>query len=82
MCDFLSAVARSLQEEGLKVQPVVAGSIPTRQIISLSEEEDVDMIMITSRGRGGLDFLMMGSVAERVVQSTQLPVIITPVNNH
>ena len=82
MSDFLEAVAESLTEEGLTVHPVVTGSIPTRAIVSYSEEEDVDLIMITSRGRGGLNLLMMGSVAERIVQNTQLPVLITPVNGH
>lgn len=81
MCKFLSAVAGSLGEEGLNVRAIVTGSIPTQTITSVSEEEEVDLIMITSRGRGGLDFIMMGSVAERVVQGTQKPVIITPIDN-
>jgi nucleotide-binding universal stress UspA family protein len=37
------------------------------------------MIMLTSRGRGGLDLLLTGSVAQRVVQQTQIPVFMVPI---
>jgi nucleotide-binding universal stress UspA family protein len=39
------------------------------------------MIMITSRGRGNLDILLMGSVAEEVVNNTKLPVLMMPVRD-
>jgi nucleotide-binding universal stress UspA family protein len=41
--------------------------------------EGADMIMITSHGRGGLDYLMIGSVAQRIVENTKIPVFIVPV---
>lgn len=80
MDKFLNAVAKSMKEEGLNARPMVKGSIPIQTILSVIEEEDVDMAFITSHGRGGLDFLMMGSVAERVVQNTTIPILISPVN--
>jgi nucleotide-binding universal stress UspA family protein len=76
---FLDAVARSLREEGLKVRIMVTGTMPARTIVSISESEDVDMIMLTSHGRGGLDLLFAGSVAQRVVQSTRNPVFMVPI---
>jgi nucleotide-binding universal stress UspA family protein len=79
MQKFLEAVARSLREDGLKVRTIVAGSMPARTIVETAESEDVDMIMITSRGRGGLDYLMVGSVAQRIVENTETPVFIVPI---
>jgi nucleotide-binding universal stress UspA family protein len=79
MRKFLEAVARSLRQEGFNARAVVTGSMPARTIVSVSEEENVDLIMLTSRGRGGLELLFMGSVAERVVQSTELPVFMVPI---
>jgi nucleotide-binding universal stress UspA family protein len=35
--------------------------------------------MLTSQGRGGFNALIMGSVAEHVVQNTQLPVFMLPI---
>jgi nucleotide-binding universal stress UspA family protein len=77
---FLEAVARSLRTDGLRVRTVVTGSLPARTIIETGGQECVDMIMLTSRGRGGLDLFFMGSVAERVVQSTELPVFMVPIH--
>jgi len=79
MQKFLEAVARSLRDDGLKVRTIVAGSMPARTIVETAESEDVDMIMITSRGRGGLDYLMVGSVAQRIVENTETPVFIVPI---
>lgn len=78
---FLNAVARSLRKDRIKVRTIVKGSIPTRMILKVSEDEKVDMIMLTSRGRGSLDLLLMGSVAEEVVNNTTLPVLMMPVRD-
>jgi nucleotide-binding universal stress UspA family protein len=75
---FLEAVARSLREEGIEVRTVVTGSMPAQAIVQVSEAEDADMIMLTSRGRGGMDIVLLGSVAQRVVQSTQDPIFMMP----
>ncbi|MFQ5617061.1 MAG: universal stress protein [Anaerolineales bacterium] len=78
---FLEAVARSLREDGLDVHTRVTGSTPARTIVSAAEEEDADMIMITSRGRGGLELFLMGSVAQRVVQATENPTFLMPIHD-
>ena len=79
MQKFLEAVARSLREEGLTVRTIVTGSMPARTIVETAQNEDADMIMITSRGRGGLDFILVGSVAQRIVENTEVPVFIVPI---
>lgn len=79
MGKFLEAVARSLRAEGLDVRTVVSGSIPARTIVEVSEAEGADMILLTTHGRGGMDVLFIGSVAERVVQRTQTPVMMVPI---
>jgi len=79
MQKFLEAVARSLREDGLQVRTLVLGSMPARTVVETAKNEDADMIMITSRGRGGLDYLMIGSVAQRIVENTEIPVFIVPI---
>ena len=85
MQKFLEAVARSLREDGLNVRTIVTGSMPARTVVETAQKEDADMIMITSRGRGGLNYLMVGSVAQRIVENTEMPVFIVPtqeINNN
>ena len=76
---FLDAVARTLRDDGINVRTIVTGSIPAQTIVQVSEEEDADMIMLTSMGRGGMDLVMMGSVAQHVVQITPDPIFMMPI---
>jgi nucleotide-binding universal stress UspA family protein len=78
MGKFLKAVADSLRSEGIRVRTIVTGSLPARTIVSVAEQEDADLIMLTSRGRGSLE-LLVGSVAQRVVESTDKPVLMMPI---
>ena len=80
MRKYLASVAESLRAEGLIVRTVVTGSYPARSIVDVGKREGVDLIMVSSQGRGGLDLLLMGSVAQRVVQLTDSPVFIFPIN--
>jgi len=79
MENFLKAVSRSLADDGLKVRTMITGSLPVRTIVSTGEEEKADLIVLTSRGRGGLDRLFVGSVAERVVEESDKAVLMVPV---
>jgi nucleotide-binding universal stress UspA family protein len=80
MRKYLASVAESLRAEGLTVRTVVTGSYPARAIVDVGKREGVDLIMVTSQGRGGLDLLFMGSVAQQVVHLTDSPVFILPIN--
>ena len=63
--------------QGIKVEiarRVVTGT-PYRKIVEIAEAENVDLIVMATRGRTGLSHLVMGSVAERVVRTTSCPVL-------
>ncbi|HVA93821.1 MAG TPA: universal stress protein, partial [Candidatus Dormibacteraeota bacterium] len=74
---YLENVAKALCRRGLKAKPIVSGTGQARTIVELSESEDVDMILLASQGRGGLDRAVeIGSVAGRVMQTAQRPVLL------
>jgi nucleotide-binding universal stress UspA family protein len=79
MRKFLSAVARGLRKDGIKVHTLVSGSLPAKTIVDVAAAKHVDLIMMTSRGRGGLRLLFMGSVAEQVVQYSDQMVFMMPI---
>jgi nucleotide-binding universal stress UspA family protein len=80
MHKFLDAVARSLREDDIQVRTMVAGNRPAVTIVEESNKNDVDLILMTSRGRGGMDLFMMGSVAHRVIEKATCPVLLVPVH--
>lgn len=81
MKDFLDAVAQDLGQDGIQVRTMVEGFYPARTIVSVASDEDVDLILLTSRGRGGVDLLFTGSAAERVVEQSTVPVLMVPTSN-
>lgn len=53
---------------------VVEGS-PSREIIRYAESEECDLIVMGTHGRGGIDRLLLGSVTEKVVRGSEVPVL-------
>jgi nucleotide-binding universal stress UspA family protein len=54
---------------------VVIGS-PHEQILRYAEENQIDLIVICTRGQSGfLSRWLMGSVSDRVVQGARVPVL-------
>lgn len=47
---------------------------PSRVIVEYATREGCDLIVMGTHGRGGLNRLLLGSVAERVVRSSHVPV--------
>jgi nucleotide-binding universal stress UspA family protein len=76
---YTESVAAALRTRGFHVRSMVTGSGPARTIVSVSESEGVDLIMLATHGRGGLGrHVAIGSVADRVIQVTQVPVFLVP----
>jgi nucleotide-binding universal stress UspA family protein len=49
---------------------------PGEAIVEAAIAESVDLIVVGSHGRTGMDRLFMGSVSERVVRTSPLPVLV------
>ena len=60
---------------------VVTGD-PAASIIDFAVEQDVDLIVIATHGRTGLSHLFLGSVAERVVRESPIPVMTVRFSSH
>lgn len=49
---------------------------PARTIVEYVEDHDVDHVVVGSHGRSGLSRTLLGSVAERVVRRSSVPVTV------
>jgi len=63
------------ESEGVPVESVVVDGSPSREIVRYAEQEHCDLVVMGTHGRGGIDRLLLGSVAERVVRASQVPVL-------
>ncbi len=48
----------------------------TREVVRAAEEGEIDHIVIGSHGRSGIDRFLLGSVAEKVVRRSPVPVTV------
>lgn len=53
---------------------IVEGN-PHEEILEYVSEHDIDMVVMGTHGRTGIDRVVMGSVAERVVRQSPVPVL-------
>ncbi len=61
--------------EGVNARGLVATGYAAEEILRVAEEEAVDLVVMGTHGRKGLDLILFGSVAEKVVKSCSRPVL-------
>ena len=66
---------KQLREKNLKVKTYLVSGTPYREILKKTQLEKVDLIVMGTHGRTGVEHLLLGSVAERVVRLSPCPVL-------
>ena len=65
-----------LNEDDIKITHVIREGSPARVILEVANEEQVDLIVMGSSGKSGFDRFIMGSVADKVVNSAKCAVLV------
>lgn len=60
---------------GVDATPVIASGYPAEEIIKTAKGNKADLIVMGTHGRKGVDLMIFGSVAEKVVKSSKIPVL-------
>jgi nucleotide-binding universal stress UspA family protein len=78
MDDFLKRARATHPEEAALSSAVVriVPGLPAGRIAEVAAQNDARMIVVGSRGQTGLDLILLGSVAERVVKMSRAPVVV------
>ena len=76
--EALKQVETLAKDMGVAFAGLVAEGNPGSEIISYAEAEGMDIIILGAVGRTGLDKFLLGSVAEKVVRSSKIPVLTIP----
>ena len=67
-------------DDDLNVKKMVLTGFPAETIKKVTEDEGVDLIVISASGKGGLHRFVIGSVAEKVLKNSEVDVLL--VHNH
>ena len=74
---YVSEQARKLQDAGVRAGTMVARGSPAGAIVDQAKRLGADLIVMATHGRGGLERMVLGSVAEGVLTQSHVPVLLS-----
>jgi nucleotide-binding universal stress UspA family protein len=72
---YLNQLVKLTRYGGVSVKPEVITGIPAESIADYADKNGVDLIIIATHGRSGVSRWVWGSVADRVLRSACVPVL-------
>jgi nucleotide-binding universal stress UspA family protein len=63
---------------GLSVQTHIATGIPSEEVLAAARMKDTELIVVGTRGKTGLEHVLLGSTAERIIRMAPCPVVTVP----
>jgi nucleotide-binding universal stress UspA family protein len=76
--DYARWLAEQVTKSDMPASWEVTEGTPSAEINAAAARHDVDLIAMSTHGRTGFDRFMLGSVAERVLQQAERPLLLVP----
>ena len=74
----IHAACERAAKRGVKIEPLVARGAPWAEIDRVADDKKVDLVVLGTHGHGKLARVFLGSVAEKVVRTSNHPVLVVP----
>jgi nucleotide-binding universal stress UspA family protein len=71
-----SSVVEKAKFAGLEAESVILKGSPAEKILDFADEHDIDLIVVGSIGKSGIERFALGSVSEKVVRHAKVPVLV------
>ncbi len=65
-------------ETGIRYEIITKSGREDEEILKFAKEEKVDIIVVGTHGRTGIEHVFLGSVAEKVIRRSPFPVFVIP----
>ena len=72
----LNRIADEIRAKGIDVEPAVKIGIPSLEIAEIAQENNVDLVLVPSKGENILRQMLLGSTASNLVRATKKPVLL------
>lgn len=73
--EHLADISARLGKDGVVAKTFIRLGKPEEEIIEFAKQNAIDLIVMGTHGRTGLEHMLVGSVAERVVRGSTVPVL-------
>ncbi|WP_435100090.1 universal stress protein [Halarchaeum sp. P4] len=72
----VETVAERAEEAGVSAETIIEDGTPHEVILERTRDGDCDAVVMATHGRSGIDRFLLGSVTERVVRQSSVPVLV------
>jgi len=76
---YLERLAAHCRDEGVKVETAVLEGVADEEILDYARKHEVDCIVVTTQGLSGIRRFLLGSVTDRLIRSSPVPVVVVPI---
>jgi nucleotide-binding universal stress UspA family protein len=75
---YLDGIAAAIREKGLNVQAASRFGNPSKAIIEFVQQNQIELLVMCTRGQTGPARWLLGSVTDHVVRASPIPVVVVP----
>ena len=73
-------IIEEAEDRGIKVERSILEGVPHKEILHYIDDNGIDLVVMGTHGKTGLDRFLLGSVTEKVVRSCDIPVLTVKMN--
>jgi nucleotide-binding universal stress UspA family protein len=73
---ILKNLSKKAKKEGVVVDEILVFGDPRKDLITITKRMNSDIVVIGTHGKKGLERLLLGSVAESILKSVEVPVLL------
>lgn len=73
--DAVTAIVDAAHDANLDATSTVSQGTPYKEILAYIDEHDIDLVVMGTHGRSDIDRYLLGSVAEKTVRTSPVPVM-------
>ncbi|MFA4835291.1 MAG: universal stress protein [Dehalococcoidia bacterium] len=73
--DYLDKIEMGLRKSGLSVSSALRSGSAAQEIISFADENNIDLIAMSTHGRSGIGRWVFGSITDKVLHAGNIPVL-------
>lgn len=69
-------IEKEAGNQGIKIEKVILEGNPAQEIVKFADANKIDLIVMGTLGKSGLERFLLGSVAEKVIRTASCPVMV------
>lgn len=74
--EYLDGITQRLRDQGIEASAAIRYGEPAEEIVDYAQANKVDLIAMSTHGRSGVSRWVFGSVAEKVLRGTDVPILL------